>query len=203
MELRTPAWLARLDRAIESVAPAVLSPAPTREAAAGEPAPWAPLPLAAERDLVDWWAWVEAINARVPDRPKDVLVDLPCGVPLPRAYAIGFAATMLRLGRQIGFAEFWKVSYVPLTGDQDEAWVVDVADPELPVIEWFLEFPERQVVGYGVRHIGEITADLIGAGVIGRGEVASTWIRTSAPIPSAVDPTHRLLSGRYLSPPGD
>lgn len=203
MELRPADWLARFDRSIENIAPTVLSPAPTLEAAVGALAPWGPLPPAAERDLLDWWAWVEAINARVADRPADVLVDLPCGLPLTRAYAIGFATTMLRLGQQIGYDGLWKASYVPLTGDQDEAWVVDLADPELPVVEWFLELPERLVVGYGIRHIGEVTADLIDAGVIGRGEGASTWFRTSAPIPSSVDPRHRLLSGRYLSASDD
>lgn len=163
------------------------------------PPPWEPLPEAAATDLADWWGWVASLPAGGPGHPDH------CPILPARETALPFpdARDYARFTRQIAVQVtddpdvMWKESYVPLTGDPDGAFIVDVAEPDLPVYMWWLEthFDPPEPIGYGVRCLALHMTALLDAGCYHYDSTEQRFTRTRAPLPAGFTEDHPLIRG--------
>ena len=158
------------------------------------PALWDPLPASAGQDLAAWWAWVDSLPADGQDH---------CPLLPPRAAALPYetARDYCRFMRQIAIEtqvdpdDWWRESYVPLTGDQDAAFIVDVGDPELPVYWWWLEggLEPPEPIGHGVRSLADQMTALLDAGCYRYVAAEQRFARTRAPLPDEFTDAHPLI----------
>lgn len=200
---RTPGWLAALEIAQRRV---TRGACPHDIGGVGpesvDPPPWGPLPEAAALDLDAWWTWVASPRFAGAHQ---------CPILPAREKALPYTAARdyARFTRQIAVQVtddpdvMWKESYVPLTGDPDGAFIVDVADPDLPVYMWWLEthFDPPEPIGYGVRCLALHMTALLDAGCYHYDSAQQRFTRTRAPLPPGFTDEHPLI--RWAGSPQD
>lgn len=191
-----PAWIVALASALERVTGGVH---PHDVGGAGVPTHgspiWEPLPAGAAGELAAWWGWVESLPVHGVDH-------LPVLPPKESALSFGAARDYAAFTRQLAVEawddpdDMWKASYVPLTGDADAAYVVDVADPRLPVYLWWLEvgLEPAEPIGFGVAGLAEQMTALLNAGCYRYDASQQRFVRRRhVPLPHGFGDDHPLI----------
>jgi len=158
---------------------------------------WDPLPEAAAQDSAAWWAWVASLPAGGPDHLDHcpILPARETALPFPDARDYGRFTRQIALQTALVPDDMWKESYAPLTGNPDGAFIVDVADPDLPVYMWWLEthFDPPEPIGHGVRCLAMHMTALLDAGCYRYDAVQQRFTRTRAPLPDGFTEGHPLI----------
>jgi len=198
MGTELPAWLERLDSALRVAARAAGPPYwhATAEPARAEAAPWNDLPADLSADVSAWWRWASAYD--LGENVNLNLLLLPCGSPaLPFEYALGHTLRYRQIALETWGAEadeFWSLSWLPLTAEQQGAWVIDLSSPGFPILYRALFGGDSyELAPGGIRAFAETLAELVESGCIVVDEMGGRWLRTDAPVPAAVNAEHVLL----------
>lgn len=154
------------------------------------PALWGPLDPVVEADLRAWWHWVET-------RPMPAG---QCPIVPSLESALGYEQAVAYSRRIYPLAPpdegHWRPGWVPLTGDQGGAIVVDTSHPDLPVYRWKLVgWLEEPPLGHGIRYLADFYTAIFDAGCLQfhQHPVIGRFNLTDAPLPSGVDQSHPIV----------